>query len=363
MVWMAPVSGVAMRHDGVSLSQLEEPSMFEVSTFGVDLAKNVIQVHGIDAEGKIVERRQLRRRQFFAFFEGRPRCLIGMEACSGAHHWGRQLQDMGHEVRLMPPSYVKPYVKRGKTDAADAEAICEAVQRPTMRFVPVKSEADSAALILHRARDFLVGQVTQIGHAIRAHMAEFGVVIPKGSKRVEDLRSALDTLPQAARLPLQLLFDQLMQTRSRIDQLTDEVEEVHRPSEVSRRLISIPGVGVLTATAIAATTPDVSNFSSARDYAAWLGLTPKQHSTGGKPRSGGISKMGNRYIRRLLYLGAMAQIMVRRRSRRPGTDWLAQKLATKETKVVAIALANRMARTIFALLRDGTSYRQQVAAA
>ena len=336
--------------------------MIEVSTVGVDLAKNVIQVHGVDGAGKTVVRRQLRRSQFLAFFERRPRCLIGMEACSGAHHWGRLLQEMGHAVWLMPPSYVKPYVKRGKTDAADAEAICEAVTRPSMRFVPVKSEAASAALVLHRTRDFLVGQMTQIGNAIRAHMAEFGIVGPKGSKRVEELESELGALPEAARLPLQVLFDQFVDARSRIDRLTAEIEEVHRRSEVSRRLASIPGVGVLTATAIAATTPDVGNFASARDYAAWLGLTPKQHSTGGKPKSGGISKMGNRYIRRLLYLGAMAQIMVRRRSRRPGTDWLSRKLATKATKVVAIALANRMARTIFAILRDGTSYRPRVSA-
>ena len=334
--------------------------MFEVSTVGIDLAKNVFQVHGVGANGKTLIRRQLRRSQVLAFFEGCPRCLIGMEACSGAHHWGRQLQEMGHEVRLMPPSYVKPYVKRGKTDAADAEAICEAVTRPSMRFVPVKSEAASAALVLHRARDFLVGQVTQTGNAIRAHMAEFGIVVAKGAKRVEDLSSDLDALPAAVRLPLEALFDQLAQTRARIDRLTAEIEQLHRQNEMSLRLASIPGVGALTATAIAATTPDVSNFSCARDYAAWLGLTPKQHSTGGKPKSGGISKMGNRYIRRLLYLGAMAQIMVRRRSRRAGTDWLSRKLATKETKVVAIALANRIARTIFALLRDGSSYRPQV---
>lgn len=336
--------------------------MLEVCTVGIDLAKNVIQVHGIDANGKVVVRRQLRRSQFLAFFEEQPSCLIGMEACSGAHHWGRQLRKIGHDVRPMPPSYVKPYVKRGKTDAADAAAICEAVTRPSMRFVPVKSEAASAALVLHRARDFFVGQVTQTGNAIRAHMAEFGIVVAKGAKRVEDLASELDSLPEAARLPLQALFDQFVQTKARIDRLTAEIEEVHRQSEMSQRLASIPGVGVLTATAIAATTPDVSNFGSARDYAAWLGLTPKQHSTGGKPRSGGISKMGNRYIRRLLYLGAMAQIMVRRR-RGPSTDWLSRKLDTKETKIVAIALANRMARTIFALLRDGTSYRTQIPAA
>lgn len=336
--------------------------MFEVSTVGVDLAKSVIQVHCVDSDGKVVVRRQLRRSRFLSFFEERPRCLIGMEACSGAHHWGRELQEMGHEVRLMPPSYVKPYVKRGKTDAADAEAICEAVTRPSMRFVPVKSKTDTAALVLHRARDFLVGQVTQTGNAIRAHMAEFGIVTAKGAKRVETLASELDALPKAARMPLQALFEQCAETQARIDRLTDEIKDVHRQSEVSQRLATIPGVGVLTATAIAATTPDVSNFGSARDYAAWLGLTPKPHSTGGKPKNGGISKMGNRYIRRLLYLGAMAQIMVRRRSRSPGTDWLSRKLEAKETKVVAIALANRMARTIYALLRDGTIYRLQVPA-
>ena len=337
--------------------------MSAFSTVGVDLAKTVIQIHAVDECGKTVVRRQFRRSQFLAFFERRPRCLIGMEACPGAHHWGRRLRDLGHEVRLMPPSYVKPYVKRGKTDAADAAAVREAVTRPSMRFVPVKSEASSAALVLHRARDFLVGQVTRTGNAIRAHMAEFGIITAKGSKRVADLAEGLDSLPEAARLPLRVLFDQLAETQARIDRLTEEIKQVHGKNDVSRRLASIPGVGVLTATAIAATTPDVSNFSSARDYAAWLGLTPKQHSTGGKPRSGGISKMGNRYIRRLLYLGAMARIMVRRGSRHPGTDWLARKLATKETKVVAIALANRMARTIFALPRDGTSYNPRVGAA
>ena len=337
--------------------------MSEATTVGVDLAKHVFQIHGVDDDGKRVVHRQVRRGQFLAFFEGRPPCLIGMEACAGAHHWGRQLQQMGHEVRLMPPSYVKPYVKRGKTDAADAAAICEAVTRPSMRFVPVKSEATSAVLVLHRARDFLVRQVTQTGNAIRAHMAEFGIVAAKGLRGVEGLASQLDTLPEAARLPLEVLFEQILETRARIDRLTEEIEEAHRQSEVSRRLASIPGVGVLTATAITATTPDVSNFSSARDFAAWLGLTPKQHSTGGKPRSGRISKMGNRYIRRLLYLGAMAQIMVRRRrGRGSGTDWLSRKLETKETKVVAVALANRMARTIFALLRDGSSYRPKIPA-
>ena len=335
--------------------------MSEVSVVGVDLAKHVFQVHAVDGSGRPVMRRQLRRDQFLAFFEKRPRCLVGIEACAGAHHWGRQLQEMGHEVRLMPPSYVKPYVKRGKTDAVDAAAICEAVTRPSMRFVAVKSEAASAMVVVHRARDFLVRQVTQIGNAIRAHMAEFGVVAAKGTSGLEGLASRVATLPHAAQLPVQALFDQLAGTRVQIDRLNEEIEKAHHQSEASRRLASIPGVGVLTATAVAATTPDVSNFASARDYAAWLGLTPKQHSTGGKSKNGGVSKMGNRYIRRLLYLGAMAQIMVRRR-RDPEADWLSRKLEAKETKVVAIALANRMARTIFALLRDGTSHRPHVPA-
>lgn len=335
--------------------------MHQISTIGIDLAKNVFQVHGIDSVGKPVLRRQLRRSQVLAFFERLPRCLVGMEACAGAHHWGRQLQEMGHQVRLMPPSYVKPYVKRGKTDAADAAAICEAVTRPSMRFVAVKDEEASAVLVMHRVRDFLVRQVTQTGNAIRAHMAEFGIVASKGLNLVEGLASELTAVPEAARGPIKALLGQLAETRARVEQLTGEIEAAHQKSELSLRLASIPGVGTLTATVIAATTPDVSNFTSARDYAAWLGLTPKPHSTGGKARTGRISRMGNRHIRRLLYLGAMSLIMVRRR-RKPGEDWLSQKLAAKKTRVVAIALANRLTRTIFALLRDGTMYRSQVSA-
>lgn len=271
---------------------------------------------------------------------------------------------MGHDVRLMPPSYVKPYVKRGKTDSADAAAICEAVTRPSMRFVAIKSEACSSVLVLHRTRDFLVRQRTQIGNAIRAHMTEFGIIAAKGAQNVERLKEQLDRLPEAARMPVSLLFDQLAETDKRIARLTDEIEETYAQSETSQRLATIPGVGMLSATIIAATTPDVDNFDCARDYAAWLGLTPKPHSTGGKQKVGRISKMGNRYIRRLLYLGAMAQIMLRcRLKREPGSDWLSGMLIRKKTKVVAIALAHRMARTIFAVLRDGTRYQPQAAAA
>lgn len=336
--------------------------MSELATVGIDLAKSVFQIHGVDENGLVLVRRQLRRSQLLAFFQKQPRCLIGMEACAGAHDWGRRLQEMGHDVRLMPPSYVKPYVKRGKTDAADAAAICEAVTRPSMRFVAIKSETCSSVMVLHRTRDFLVRQRTQIGNAIRAHMTEFGIIAAKGAQNVDRLSEQLDQLPEAARLPVALLFDQLFETNKRIERLRDEIEGAYGQNETSQRLATIPGVGILSATIIAATTPDVDNFDCARDYAAWLGLTPKPHSTGGKQKVGSISKMGNRYIRRLLYLGAMAQIMLRRRLKRePGSDWLSGMLIRKKTKVVAIALAHRMARMIFAVLRDGSRYEPQVA--
>lgn len=246
-------------------------------------------------------------------------------------------------------STVKPYVKRGKTDVADAAAICEAVTRPSMRFVAIKSEACSSVLVLHRTRDFLVRQRTQIGNAVRAHMTEFGIIAAKGAQNVDRLKEQVERLPEVARMPVSLLFAQLAETNERIERLTDEIAEIHAQSETSQRLATIPGVRKLSATIIAATTPDVSNFDCARDYAAWLGR---------------ISKMGNRYIRRLLYLGAMAQIMVRCRIKRePGSDWLSSMLLRKKVKVVAIALAHRMARTIFAVLRDGTCYQPQVTTA
>ncbi len=338
--------------------------MSEIITVGVDLAKNVFQIHGVHADGSVAIRRQLRRSQVLGLFAELPPCLIGMEACAGAHFWARELSDLGHDVRLMPPSYVKPYVKRQKTDAADAEAICEAVTRPTMRFVPVKSAEQQVALLRHRTRDFLVRQLTQIGNSIRAHMAEFGLVVAQGVHNIEKLLEQAQTagnLPEAARAPIQLWAEQFRDTRGRIERLTQEIEAAHKAVATSRRLASIPGVGVLSASVIAATTPDVSNFRSARDYAAWLGLTPKQHSSGGKERIGRISKMGNRYIRRLLFLGAMAQISARRKHG-AGDDWLWRMLERKPVKLVAIALANRMARTVWALLRTGESYRAPVAA-
>jgi transposase len=334
-------------------------------TVGLDLAKNVFQVHGVDTEGTIVCRRQLRRSQVLVFFARQSPCLVGMEACAGAHHWARELAALGHEVRLMPPAYVKPYVKRGKTDANDAEAICEAVTRPTMRFVPVKSAERQAALLDHKAREFLVRQRTQTVTAMRAHLGEFGIVVAKGIHNVNRLLDAARDVHSTARPALDMLAGQLRDTQARIEEVTARIGKMQDDDALARRLSTVPGVGTISSSAFAATTPDVAAFRSARDYAAWLGLTPQAHSSGGKERLGRISKAGNRYLRRLLYLGAMAQISARR-GRREGPsgqapDWLDRMLARKPVKVVAIALANRMARTIWALIKRGDSYRTAVA--
>ena len=334
--------------------------MEQLSTVGVDLAKNVFQVHGVSESGEIVVRRKLRRGQVLAFFARLGPCLIGMEACSGAHYWARELISLRHEVRLMPPSYVKPYVKRGKTDRADAEAICEAVTRPTMRFVPVKSVERQAAMLDHKARDFLIRQQTQIVNAIRAHLAEFGIVVAKGIHNVDRLLATAEDAPEAARPALELLGGQLRDLRGRIETVTARIEAAQEGDALARRLATVPGVGPIASSAFAATTPEVGAFRSARDFSAWLGLTPKPHSSGGTERLGRISKARNRYLRRLLYLGAMAQIAARRRGQ-PGTDWLWEMLQRKPVKVVAVALANRMARIVWALVRTGESYRANAA--
>jgi transposase len=332
--------------------------MGEITVIGVDLAKSVFQLHGVTGDGTVALRRQVRRSQVLDFFGRLPPCLIGMEACAGAHFWARELTKLGHEVRLMPPSYVKPYVKRGKTDAADAGAICEAVTRPSMRFVPVKTEVQQAVLMMHRTRDFLVRQLTQVTNAIRAHLAEFGIVAPKGVHNVGRLLTMAEeaALPESARNPIKLLSEQFQDTQMKVEDVTAEIRKAAENDEAARRLQTIPGIGPITSSVLAATLPDVSNFKTARDLAAWLGLTPKPHSSGGKERLGKISKMGNRYIRRLLYLGAMATITARRQ-KPAGDDWLWEMMQRKPVKLVAIALANRMARRVWALLRTGESYR------
>ena len=284
----------------------------QVTTMGIDLAKNVFQVHGVDASGKVVVRKALRRSQLLPFFEDLAPCLIGMEACSSAHHWARELNALGHTVKLMPPSYVKPYVKRGKNDVADAEAICEAVTRPTMRFVPVKSTDQQAVLMFHRTRALLMRQRTMAVNALRGHLAEFGLVAAQGAKSLAELIESVfegsgtddDAVPPLARRALAPLVAQLRQLQAQIKAIEVELLAWHRATDASRRLETIPGVGFITATAIAATVTDPSHFTSGRQFAAWLGLVPRQNSSGGKERLGSISKMGDRYLRTLLVVGA-----------------------------------------------------------
>jgi transposase len=332
--------------------------MEEITTVGLDLAKNVFQVNAVDAAGAVVVRSQLRRAQVQLFFSRLAPCLIGIEACGGAHYLARQFARLGHEVRLIPPSYVKTFVKRGKTDAADAKAICTAVVQQAMRFVPVKTEVQQAALMSHRTRDYLDRQLTQLANAIRAQLGEFGLVVPKGihnmGRLVAEARAA--DLPVEARMPLDLLVGQFADTKARIDAITTDLRRAAEEDETARGLQTMTGIGPIKASVLAATLPDVSALRSARDLSAWLGLTPKPHSSGGKERLAAISKIGNRYIRRLHYLGAMGVISTRKLAD-PGEDWLGEMLRKKPLKVVAIALANRMARQIWAMLRTNEAWR------
>src|SRR6201981_2411802 len=288
--------------------------MSEITTIGLDLAKHVFQVHGIDAEGTTVLRKRLRRGQVLAFFSRIPRCLVGLEACATAHYWGRELAALGHEVRLMPAQYVKAYIKRNKNDAADAEAICEAVGRPTMRFVPVKTAEQQASQLLHRGREQLVRQRTMLVNALRAHLAEFGIVAPQGLRNVGKLIAIVRDegaarLPDLSREVLQVLAAQMEQLEAAVAAIEKQLMAWHKSNPVSQRLASVPGIGPIIATALAATVVEPSGFRSGREFAAWLGLVPRQNSTGGKHRLGGISKRGNRYLRRLLINGASANLL------------------------------------------------------
>jgi len=340
--------------------------MEQISTIGIDLAKCIFQVHGIDATGQPVLRRRLRRTQVLPLFAKLSPCLVGMEACGTSHFWAREIQKLGHTVKLMPPIYVKPYVKRNKTDAADAEAICEAVTRPGMRFVPVKNEEQQSALLLHRTRDLLIRQRTMLVNALRAHMAEFGIIAPQGIGNVRRLIEIIgaddERLPTLVRRTLSRILAQYAALTEEIGGLEKEIKAWHLDNEVSRRLASVPGVGPITASAITATAVDPGMFTSGRDFAAWLGLTPRQHSSGGKERKGGISKRGDRYIRRLLVIGAMSVIRFARAKAASGSDWLSRLLQRRPTKVAALALANKMARIIWALLASKESYRAPSAA-
>ncbi len=337
--------------------------MNEVNTIGVDLAKNVFQVHGVDAEGVVIVRRQLRRGQMLPFFKKQRPCLVGMEACATSHHWAREIEALGHQVRLMPPRYVKPYVKRNKNDMADAEAICEAVTRPTMRFVEIKTIDQQSVLMLHRTRHLFVRQRTTLINALRAHLAEFGIVAGVGRNGLERLLKVIedgedDRVPPCARDCLLALRAQLEMVKHQIFEADRRILAWHSSSEISRRLDDIPGVGPLIATALVASIPNPHAFKSGRDLAAWIGLVPKQSSTGGKERLGHISKAGNRYLRMLLVVGALSVI---RRAKQVGytrRPWLAELLQRRSTKVAAIALANKNARTAWAMMTHGTFYKE-----
>jgi transposase len=339
----------------------------EVTTIGLDLAKDVFQVHGIDAAGKEVVRRKLRRGEVLEFFASAPPSLVGMEACCSAYHWAREIAKLGHEVRLMPPGYVKPYVKRGKTGAADAEAICEAVTRPTMRFVPIKTEAQQAAGMELNARDLLVRQRTQAVNALRGYLGEYGLVAAHGAAKLSELTSTLrqgddQRLPIVAREALLELIEQIEALDERIERMERRMVRRSREDETARRITSIPGIGAITAAALQGLVPDPGGFASARRFASWLGLTPKSRSSGGKERLGRISKQGNRTLRRLLILGATARLRYARRGHHAG-DWGERLLARRPFKVAAVALANKMARIAWALLTKGGTYRASAAAA
>lgn len=341
--------------------------MGEVTTIGLDIAKSVFQVHGADAQGAAVLRKKVSRAKLLAFFAALPRSLVAMEACAGAHYWAREIARLGHEVRLIAPAYVKPFVKRQKNDAADAEAICEAAQRPSMRFVAVKSEDQQANAVVFRARDLLVRQRTQLINALRGHLTEYGWVVPKGTGHVATLARLIEApdgqLPASAVPVFKLMLGSLAELDRQIAVLDVEIARRAKQDPVARRLMTIPGIGPIAATAIAALAPPPETFRKGRDFAAWVGLTPLQKSTGGKQKLGAISKMGERTLRRLLILGSSAVVLHAAKRGAPHGSWLAQMLARKPRMLVTVALANKMARIVWAVLAKNEVYRAPVAAA
>jgi transposase len=358
--WMCQSGGVE--------HHLREASVSEVIIIGLDIAKHVFHAHGADERGRAVFSKRISRGKLLDFFAAQPRCMVALEACGGAHHWARQLTQLGHKVRLIPPAYVKPFVKRQKNDAIDAEAICEAAQRPSMRFVAVKSEQQQAAGLVFRTRDLLVRQRTQLINAIRGHLTEYGWVAPKGPSHVAMLADLIEeeemvnSLPEAARAMFRVMLDLLAGLNSKIADLDKEIARRAREDEVSRRLMTVPGIGPISATAIAALAPPAETFAKGRDFAAWLGLTPLQRSTGGKQKLGATSKMGERTLRRLLIIGSSAVVKQASKRGAPRGSWLEQMLARKPRMLVTVALANKMARIVWALLVKQENYRAPVAA-
>ena len=341
--------------------------MQTITTIGLDIAKSVFQVHGVDDGGQVVIRRQLKRRHVLAFFQKLPPCLVGIEACASSHHWSRELQALGHTVRLMPPAYVKPYVKRQKNDATDAEAICEAVTRANMRFVPTKTPEQQSGLVLHRARHLFIRQQTSLINAIRAHLAEFGIVAPVGRHGVEDcsMSSPIQATGGFRKwLARFLAFGaQLRRIKEQILEFDRLIRAWHRSNEMSMRLDEAPGVGPVLATALVAAVADPKSFRSGRNFSAWIGLVPKQHSSGGKNRLGNISKQGDRYLRGLFVAGALAVIRYAKIHGTKHRPWLTALLERRPTKVAAIALANKIARMVWAMMARGERYKEPVALA
>ncbi|MBL6613921.1 MAG: IS110 family transposase [Reyranella sp.] len=340
--------------------------MQSITTIGLDIAKSVFRVHGVDAAGRVVVRRQLKRRHVVAVFQKLPPCLVGIEACASSHHWSRELEALGHTVRLMPASYVKPYVKRQKNDATDAEAICEAVTRPTMRFVPTKTTEQQACLILHRARQF-IRQQTAVINSIRAYLAEFGIVAAVGRRGVERLLEVVANkndrrLPEIARVGVAALGEQLRALKAQILKFDRCIIAWHRSNATSRQL-DIPGIGPALAIALAGSVADPNAFRSGRDFSAWVGLVPRQNSSGGKDKLGSISKQGDRYLRSLFTAGALAVIRYAKIHGTQHRPWLTALLARRPTKVAAIALANKLATMAWAMMAKDERYKEPAALA
>jgi transposase len=350
-----------------STDHLREASVGQASTIGLDIAKRVFQAHGADAAGHVVFRKRLMRAKLLEFFAAQPPCVVAMEACAGSHHWAREIGRLGHTVRLIPPAYVKPFVRRQKNDTADAEAICEAAQRPSMRFVPVKTEAQQANGVVFRARDLVVRQRTQCINALRGHLAEYGYVVPQGITHAPSLIAHVEDpntpLPESARAVLKVLISTFKALGEQLEMLDAEISRRSKADPVARRLMTIPGIGPIAATAITALVPAPEGFRAGRDFAAWLGLTPLQKSTGGKQRLGAVSKMGERTIRRLLIIGASAVIRWAGRREAQAGSWLVRMLARKPKMLVTVALANKMARIVWALLVKGGTYKAPAVAA
>ena len=333
-----------------------------ITQVGIDLAKMVFQVHGIDARGKVLLRKQLKRQQMMAFFAQLPRCLIGMEACGGSHYWARRLTEFGHTVKLISPQFVKPYVKTNKNDVADAEAICEAVGRPNMRFVPIKNAEQQALLALHRARQGFVAARTAQANQIRGFLGEFGLVMPVGIRSLERklpefLEDAENGLSGASRALLARLFEHFRALNCQVDELEREINTWHREDTASQRLQAIPGIGPITASALVASVGDAKVFHNGRQFAAWLGLVPRQSSTGGKTNLLGISKRGDVYLRTLLIHGARSVLLSLKRQPDRAEGWLARVAARRNPNIAAVALANKNARTVWALLAHDRDYQ------